>query len=73
MFLLFTWYTYTLTVLIRVLNESGEFRDTSSGEGVARGALEHASNDAGVNTFIEQRNGGCCRYEIGNGRLELFH
>lgn len=63
----------THTILVCILDERRQFGDAGLRERVSRGAFEHASDDAGMYAFIEERYCGGGGYEVSNGVLELLN
>jgi hypothetical protein len=61
-----------LTIVVRVLQEGGEFLDARRREAVARGALEHAADDARVHALVQQRDRRGRRDQLRDGRRELL-
>lgn len=61
-----------LTVLITVLQEIGELGDAGSRECIPLGPMQHASDDACMHTFVQERHGWGSGDNIGYRRLELL-
>lgn len=61
-----------LTVLITILQEISEFSDTSSCQRIPLRPMQHASDDACMHTFVQQRDSWSGGDNIGYRRLELL-
>ena len=62
-----------LTILVSILQERSQLGNTGSCEGISRMALQHATNDACPNAFVQQGDRRRGRDEFRYWWLELFY